>query len=66
LQTLLPLLPVAPQSANDVNVLTWWVLLLGGLTRKFLPMGLGRPSDIADAALFLASKEAAYITGFVL
>ena len=31
------------------------------------PMGeLGRPSDIGDAALFLASEGAAYITGVVL
>jgi NAD(P)-dependent dehydrogenase (short-subunit alcohol dehydrogenase family) len=31
------------------------------------PMGdLGSPSDIGDAALFLASSESAYITGVVL
>lgn len=26
---------------------------------------LGRPEDVADAALFLASDEAAWITGYV-
>ena len=31
------------------------------------PMGaLGMPSDIGDAALFLASEASAYITGVVL
>jgi NAD(P)-dependent dehydrogenase (short-subunit alcohol dehydrogenase family) len=31
------------------------------------PMGmLGLPADVADAALFLASSESAYITGVVL
>ena len=28
-------------------------------------MGLGQPGDVADAALFVASKDATYITGSV-
>ena len=35
--------------------------------RRRIPMGdLGRPQDIADAALFLASTEASYMTGAIL
>lgn len=35
--------------------------------RRRIPMGdLGRPQDIADAALFLASDEASYMTGAIL
>ncbi|MCD2172541.1 glucose 1-dehydrogenase [Rhizobium sp. C4] len=35
--------------------------------RRRIPMGdLGRPDDIADAALFLASEEASYMTGAIL
>lgn len=35
--------------------------------RRRIPMGdLGRPQDIADAALFLASHEASYMTGAIL
>ena len=37
-----------------------------GITRS-IPMGhLGQPEDVANAALFLASEEASYITGQVL
>jgi 3-oxoacyl-[acyl-carrier protein] reductase len=36
-------------------------------TLAAIPVGrLGRPDDVANAALFLASEEAAYITGHVL
>jgi len=35
--------------------------------RKAIPLArLGRPEDIADTALFLASDSAAYITGEVI
>jgi NAD(P)-dependent dehydrogenase (short-subunit alcohol dehydrogenase family) len=35
--------------------------------RRRIPMGdLGKPEDIADAALFLASADASYITGSIL
>jgi 3-oxoacyl-[acyl-carrier protein] reductase len=35
--------------------------------RKQIPLGrLGRPQDVADAVLFLASEAAEYITGHVL
>jgi NAD(P)-dependent dehydrogenase (short-subunit alcohol dehydrogenase family) len=35
--------------------------------RRRIPLGdLGRPDDIAEAALFLASSEASYITGSIL
>jgi NAD(P)-dependent dehydrogenase (short-subunit alcohol dehydrogenase family) len=33
---------------------------------KIVPLGIGKPEDIANAALFLASDEARYITGQVL
>ena len=33
---------------------------------KATPMGLGRPEDIADAVVFLASDKARYITGEIL
>jgi glucose 1-dehydrogenase len=32
---------------------------------KHLPFGLGRPSDIAKGALYLASEDADYVTGRV-
>jgi 3-oxoacyl-[acyl-carrier protein] reductase len=39
----------------------------GELIKKVIPMRrLGRPEDVARAAVFLASEEAAYITGQVL
>lgn len=38
-----------------------------GAIRRRIPMGdLGRPSDIADAAFFLASSDASYVNGSIL
>jgi NAD(P)-dependent dehydrogenase (short-subunit alcohol dehydrogenase family) len=38
-----------------------------GKIRRRIPMGeMGRPDDIADAALFLASADASYINGSIL
>ena len=39
---------------------------IGGATRAMHLTRLGRPDDIANAALFLASDEAAFITGALL
>jgi 3-oxoacyl-[acyl-carrier protein] reductase len=33
---------------------------------KSTPMGLGRPEDVAEAVVFLASENARYITGEIL
>ena len=38
-----------------------------GAIRRRIPMGdMGRPSDIADAAFFLASSDASYVNGSIL
>jgi 3-oxoacyl-[acyl-carrier protein] reductase len=39
----------------------------GDLIKKFIPMKrIGKPEDVAKVALFLASDDAAYITGQIL
>src|SRR5699024_11075198 len=48
-----------PMSQN----LTDYTELLDKLIKVTPLQRLGKPSDIADAALFLASEESAYITG---
>ena len=40
--------------------------VIGGATRAMHLTRLGVPDDIANAALFLASDEAAFITGAVI
>jgi 3-oxoacyl-[acyl-carrier protein] reductase len=39
----------------------------GDLIKKYIPMKrIGKPEDVAKVALFLASDDAAYITGQIL
>jgi NAD(P)-dependent dehydrogenase (short-subunit alcohol dehydrogenase family) len=33
---------------------------------RHLPLGMGKPEDIAKGALYLASQDADYVTGTVL
>jgi 3-oxoacyl-[acyl-carrier protein] reductase len=40
--------------------------VIGGATKAMHLTRLGLPEDIANAALFLASDEAAFITGAVI
>lgn len=51
--------PMSAEFVNDKQMLHWF------LSQTALPR-VGRPSEVAEAVLFLASDEAAYITGVEL
>ena len=57
---------IAPGYINTEMVQTVPAVLLDGLKEKTPLARLGEPEDVANAYLFLASKEADFITGTVL
>ncbi len=57
---------ICPATVETEMTSSWPQEKLDALARS-IPLGrLGQPSDVANAALFLASREAGYITGEVL
>ena len=57
---------IAPATVETDMTRTWPKANIDALVRA-IPVGrLGQPSDVAEAAVFLASREAGFITGEVL
>jgi 3-oxoacyl-[acyl-carrier protein] reductase len=57
---------IAPATVETDMTRTWPKAHIDALVRAIPAGRLGQPSDVAEAAVFLASREAAFITGEVL
>ncbi len=58
---------IAPGVINTPAIQPWLRSERNPAQSKGIPMGeIGKPEDIANAALFLASQKSAYITGHIL